>query len=55
MRAQRRADRRFQRRAEFSDLARKYRKQNTELDPKSKRLSEFYSSEGLKIEKRYIF
>ena len=46
-----RADRRFQRRAEFSHLARKYRKQNIELDPKSKRLSEFFSSEGLKIEK----
>ena len=58
MRAQS-ADRRFQRRAELSDLARKYRRLNAELDPnadqKSKRLSEFYISEGLEIEKEICF
>ena len=50
-----RADCRFQRRAELSDLARKYRRMNAEIDPnadeKSRRLSDFYVSKGLEIEK----
>ncbi|KAI2491806.1 hypothetical protein MHU86_22745 [Fragilaria crotonensis] len=49
------ADRCFRRRAELSDLARKYRKMNAEIDPnadeKSRRLSDFYVSEVLEIEK----
>ena len=47
------SDRRFRRRAELSDLARKYRKLNAELDPNdrtSQRLSEFYLNEGREIE-----
>lgn len=49
------SDRRFQRRSELLDLARKYRRLNAELDPnadqKSKRLSDFYVSEGNEIDK----
>jgi hypothetical protein len=46
------SDRRFRRRAELSDLARKYRKLNAELpnDQTSRRLSEFYLNEGRQIE-----
>jgi hypothetical protein len=46
-------ERKFRRRAELSDLARKYRKLNAELDPtneNSARLSEFYISEGRLID-----
>ena len=46
-------DRRFRRQAELSDLARKYRKLNAELDPNdrtSQRLSEFHLNEGREIE-----
>jgi hypothetical protein len=46
-------ERHFRRKAELSDLARKYRKLNAELDPndeRSARLSEFYVNEGRLIE-----
>jgi hypothetical protein len=47
-------ERRFRWKAELSDLARKYRKLNAELDPstdeRSARLSEYYINEGRIIE-----
>jgi hypothetical protein len=46
-------ERRFRRKAKLSDLARKYRTMNAELDPndaRSARLSEFYINEGRIIE-----
>ena len=53
------ADRRFRRRAELSDLVRKYRKFNEELNPnadeKSRRLLDFYVSEGREIEQEIQF
>jgi hypothetical protein len=47
------SDRRLERRAELSDIAKKYQKLSAELDPNdhaSKRLSEFNVSEGCEIE-----
>ena len=47
------SDRRFRRRAELSDVARKYRKLNAKLYPNehaSKQLSEIYVNEGREIE-----
>jgi hypothetical protein len=49
---ERQRERCFRRKAELSDLARKYRKLNAELDPNdanSKRLSDFYVAETNEI------
>lgn len=51
--AQQSQERHFRRRAELTDLARKYRRMNAELsgnDENSRRLSEFYVQEGLLLE-----